>query len=111
MKYLEDLQIIKDALEYYIQRPNATEKEIETEKLLLTTIVKKIKVLKEEYILDNDNERQEDFGSLQSAIKFANKHNGIIVGNQAFEHSYCVRYYKTNKLKKWLLRLFHKEDL
>jgi len=49
MKEYKRLQIIKHALQYYLSRPNATEKEIATEKLLLEYITDEVAVFKERY--------------------------------------------------------------
>lgn len=49
MKEYKRLQIIKHALRYYIERPNAEEKDIKTEQLLLEEVTNKVDELKERY--------------------------------------------------------------
>ncbi|WP_170140784.1 hypothetical protein [Oceanobacillus arenosus] len=48
MKYKE-LQIIKHSLQHYMNRPNATDKEIEEERRLLEKVTDKVDELKEKY--------------------------------------------------------------
>ena len=48
MKY-RDLQIIKHALQYYVKRPNATEKDIAQENRLLDKITNEVEEMKERY--------------------------------------------------------------
>lgn len=48
MNYKE-LQIIKHSLQHYIQRPDATEKDIQTEMNLLGKITSEIEQMKEKY--------------------------------------------------------------
>ncbi|WP_167553113.1 hypothetical protein [Evansella clarkii] len=43
------LQIIKHALQYYIKRPEACEKDVEKEKKLLNKVTSEIEYLKEKY--------------------------------------------------------------
>jgi hypothetical protein len=49
MKKYKKLQIIKHALEYYITRPNATDKDKYTEKVLLEQVTQEVDELKEKY--------------------------------------------------------------
>lgn len=49
MKPYKKLQIMKHALAYYVTRPNANEKDIETEKRLLADISEEVEGLKEKY--------------------------------------------------------------
>jgi len=44
-----ELQIIKHALEYYIQRPEATEKDVAREKLALEEVKRRVEWRKEKY--------------------------------------------------------------
>ncbi|WP_170254038.1 hypothetical protein [Acetobacterium paludosum] len=46
MTEYKEAQIIKHALQYYINRPDAEEKDIETEKLLLHQFEEKVERLK-----------------------------------------------------------------
>jgi hypothetical protein len=48
MKY-RDLQIIKHSLQHYIERPNASEKDVEQEKRLLEKITLEVDEMKEKY--------------------------------------------------------------
>lgn len=48
MKY-RDLQIIKHSLQHYIDRPNASEKDVEQEKRLLEKITLEVDEMKEKY--------------------------------------------------------------
>lgn len=48
LKYKE-LQIIKHSLQYYIARPNATQKDIKEEKRLLEKITLEVDEMKEKY--------------------------------------------------------------
>lgn len=49
MKEYKQLQIIKHALQHYIERPNAEEKDIKTEQLLLEQVTNRVDELKERY--------------------------------------------------------------
>jgi len=51
MKTYKELQIIKHALAYYLTRPNITEKERNTETILLGYYIEKVERLKEQYHL------------------------------------------------------------
>ncbi|MBT2718287.1 hypothetical protein [Bacillus sp. ISL-57] len=46
------LQIIKHALQKYLERPDATSKEIEEEKRLLKKVTDKVEELKQEYSIN-----------------------------------------------------------
>lgn len=48
MKYKE-LQIVKHSLQHYLNRPNATQKEIEEEKRLLYKVTTQVDEMKEKY--------------------------------------------------------------
>ena len=48
LKYKE-LQIIKHSLQHYIQRPGASDKDIESEKRLLSKITNEVEGMKEMY--------------------------------------------------------------
>ncbi len=49
MKKYKRLQIIKHALEHYITRPNANDKDLHTEKVLLEQVTQEVDDLKEKY--------------------------------------------------------------
>jgi hypothetical protein len=49
MTEYKKLQIIKHALKHYVNRPDATGKEIEEEKSVLEQVTKKVDELKEKY--------------------------------------------------------------
>lgn len=49
MKKYKELQILKHSLQHYIERPNATEKDIQQEKRLLEKITLEVDELKEKY--------------------------------------------------------------
>jgi hypothetical protein len=45
----KDLQIIKHALQHYVERENATKKDVETEQRLLEKVTNEVDELKEKY--------------------------------------------------------------
>lgn len=49
MSEYKNLQIIKHALQHYIKRPNATEKELLEEKRLLDKVTVDVEALQEKY--------------------------------------------------------------
>ncbi|USK43747.1 hypothetical protein [Cytobacillus oceanisediminis] len=49
MSEYKNLQIIKHALQHYIQRPNATKKELLEEKKLLDKVTVDVETLQEKY--------------------------------------------------------------
>lgn len=49
MSEYKNLQIIKHALQHYIQRPNATEKELLEEKRLLDKVTVDVETLQKKY--------------------------------------------------------------
>jgi hypothetical protein len=49
MKEYKKLQIIKHALQHYIERPGASEKDVNQEKSLLEDITEQVDTLKEKY--------------------------------------------------------------
>ena len=53
LKY-KHLQIIKHALQHYIQRNNAEEKDIVVERNLLEKVEIEVEILKEEYGINNN---------------------------------------------------------
>lgn len=58
MKYKE-MQIIKHSLQNYLNRPNATEKELSEEKRLLDKVTQQVDEMKEKYgIKPNTNKQQ-----------------------------------------------------
>ena len=44
--YYKDIQIIKHALQFYIKRPDANEKDLEKEKKLLKKVEKEVSIFK-----------------------------------------------------------------
>lgn len=59
MKDYHRQQIIKHALQHYIQRPNATEKDIAQEKRLLNEIEQDIISMKKEYGIELSEKEKE----------------------------------------------------
>lgn len=49
MKKYKAVQIIKHALMYYLERPSATDKEIEEEKYLLKQVSNEVEMLKQKF--------------------------------------------------------------
>lgn len=53
----KELQIVKHALQHYVNRPNSTDKEVQEEKRVLVKFVNKVDEVKEEYNIGKHSEK------------------------------------------------------